>query len=32
MFSELTDYLFDKGHLISKPLIEDIINFIESKE
>lgn len=28
---ELTNYLFDRGHRISKPLIEDIVSYITTE-
>lgn len=29
--SRLTDYLFNKGHTINKPLVEDLVEFIEEQ-
>lgn len=26
---QVTDYLFDKGHRISKPMMDDTANFVE---
>lgn len=31
LYQETTDYLLDKGHTITKPLIDDIVGFIENQ-